>query len=159
EITMTPVHEAVLSILGGGGALFFRGLADRVVDQITAADSNGQSAQQPDAAGRIRSLNRVSDQAIAAAGWGLVWAGLLTNDTLAPLRTLLNAGKTWAPGPKAPGVPPDQAGLEQPAAVGRTGIPARNGGGPRNGAGSESGPGARGLSAGRMGRRPSLGRG
>ena len=30
EITMTPVHEAVLSALDGGGALFFRAIADRV---------------------------------------------------------------------------------------------------------------------------------
>ncbi len=31
EITMTPVHEAVLGVLEGGGALFFRAVADRVV--------------------------------------------------------------------------------------------------------------------------------
>ncbi len=30
EITTTPLHEAVLAALAGGGALFFRTLADRV---------------------------------------------------------------------------------------------------------------------------------
>ena len=30
EITMTPLHDAVLAALDGGGALFFRALADRV---------------------------------------------------------------------------------------------------------------------------------
>src|SRR6202034_3070202 len=30
EITFTPVHEAVLAALDGGGALFFRAIADRV---------------------------------------------------------------------------------------------------------------------------------
>ena len=102
EITMTPVHEAVLAVLDGGGALFFRGLADRVVARLTAA----QAGETP--ADRVRTLNRVSDQAIAAVLWDLVWAGLLTNDTLAPLRTLLGTGRAAAalkqsPGAQSPG--------------------------------------------------------
>jgi ATP-dependent helicase Lhr and Lhr-like helicase len=98
EITRTPVHEAVLSVLSGGGALFFRALADRVVDQLTAGKHGlasapgGKGSDGDDAAGRVRALNRVTDQAIAAAIWDLVWAGFVTNDTLAPLRTLLSAG-------------------------------------------------------------------
>ena len=53
-------------------ALFFRSLSDR----IGATD----------------------DGALAAALWDLVWAGLVTNDTLAPLRALLGAGgKARAP--------------------------------------------------------------
>ncbi len=44
EITMTPVHEAVLGVLGGGGALFFRGLADRVVARVIEA---GPPARRP----------------------------------------------------------------------------------------------------------------
>ena len=44
EITMTPVHEAVLSVLGGGGALFFRGLADRVADLVLAGDAGQEPA-------------------------------------------------------------------------------------------------------------------
>jgi ATP-dependent Lhr-like helicase len=67
DLTLTPVHASVLAALDGGQALFFRGLADR----ITVLDSELQQAM-----------------------WDLVWAGLLTNDTLAPLRALLGTGRT-----------------------------------------------------------------
>jgi ATP-dependent Lhr-like helicase len=69
-LTLTPVHQAVLDALGDGGALFFRTLSDRVNATVTA-----------------------SDQDLVAAVWDLVWAGLLTNDTLAPLRAALGAGR------------------------------------------------------------------
>ena len=72
EITMTPVHDAVLAVLEGGGGLFFRMLADRVAGMLRDHDWRG-----------------LSDMAVAAAIWDLVWAGRLTNDTLAPLRTVL----------------------------------------------------------------------
>ncbi|HEY2692290.1 MAG TPA: DEAD/DEAH box helicase, partial [Streptosporangiaceae bacterium] len=89
EITMTPVHEAVLAALDGGGALFFRALADRVDAQLRAAgDPPG------DPAGRAAAP--VTDQALAAAIWDLVWAGRLTNDTLTPLRTVLATGRPVA---------------------------------------------------------------
>ncbi|HEX9032674.1 MAG TPA: DEAD/DEAH box helicase [Streptosporangiaceae bacterium] len=101
EITMTAVHEAMLSVLAGGGALFFRGLADRVADLVTADAGSGPGAGDGSAAGRARALKQVTDQAVAAAIWDLVWAGFLTNDTLAPLRTVLGTGGSWAPGPKA----------------------------------------------------------
>ncbi len=48
-------------------ALFFRTLSDRV--------------------------GSTDDPALVAALWDLVWAGLVTNDTLAPLRALLGAGR------------------------------------------------------------------
>lgn len=67
EITMTPVHEQVLEALGGGGALFFRGLSDR--------------------------LGLLDDQALATALWDLVWAGRVSGDTLAPLRATLGSGR------------------------------------------------------------------
>ncbi len=151
EITMTPVHEAVLEALSGGGALFFRGLADRVVDKVTAADA--------------RALSRVSDQAVAAVIWDLVWAGLLTNDTLAPLRTLLGAGKSWSPAPEArsrPGAPRQSAPGTEPGA----GSTHRNG--RANGEGQPPGwqsalqspyASQRGPAAGRLTRRPGFGRG
>ena len=90
EITTTPLHEAVLGALSGGGALFFRTLADRV------------HALLPGAA-------PATDQALAAAIWDLVWGGRLTNDTLAPLRTVLGSGRPVAtaeadgPGRPVPG--------------------------------------------------------
>ncbi|MEV3920303.1 Lhr family helicase [Actinomadura coerulea] len=70
EITLTPVHQAVLDALGDGGALFFRTLSDRVNKQATAGDAD-----------------------LVTAVWDLVWAGHLTNDTLAPLRSALGSGR------------------------------------------------------------------
>ncbi|URN00055.1 DEAD/DEAH box helicase [Actinomadura madurae] len=70
EITLTPVHRAVLDALGDGGALFFRTLSDRVNRQVTANDAD-----------------------LVTAVWDLVWAGHLTNDTMAPLRAALGSGR------------------------------------------------------------------
>jgi ATP-dependent Lhr-like helicase len=56
---------ALLAGLESGSAVFFRALADRL----------------PDA----------SDDDVAAAIWDLVWAGALTNDTLAPVRARLDS--------------------------------------------------------------------
>jgi ATP-dependent Lhr-like helicase len=81
EITMTPVHEAVLDVLSGGGALFFRAIADRV------------AASRPDQSGKALAAN---DRDVSSAIWDLVWAGRLTNDTLAPLRTVLGTGRPVA---------------------------------------------------------------
>ncbi len=178
EITMTPVHEAVLSVLSGGGALFFRALADRVVDQLTAGKPGRASAPGGDgsdgreAAGRVRALNRVTDQAIAAAIWDLVWAGLVTNDTLAPLRTLLSAGKSWVPGPRPDGRAgpwPDSgtgAGSARPGGAGHgSGLPKSGGNGRDPASGRPPGGqpgfgfGTRGPAAGRLNRRPGFGRG
>ncbi|MEU4561761.1 ATP-dependent helicase [Actinoplanes sp. NPDC023936] len=63
EFAATPLHQSVLEALGDGQALFFRSLADRV--------------------------GSTDDTDLAAAVWDLVWAGHLTNDTLAPVRALL----------------------------------------------------------------------
>ncbi len=68
DITVTPLHEKVLDALSDGGAVFFRTLSDR-----------------------IGSLN---DGDLVTALWDLVWAGRLTNDTLAPLRARLGSGRT-----------------------------------------------------------------
>ncbi|WP_127940430.1 Lhr family helicase [Nonomuraea polychroma] len=67
EITMTPVHERVLELLGGGGALFFRGISDQ--------------------------LGSLDDQTLVSALWDLVWSGRLSGDTLAPLRATLGTGR------------------------------------------------------------------
>ena len=63
EIELGPVHQAVLDVLADGQALFFRSLSDRV--------------------------GLVDDTDLAEAIWDLVWAGYLSNDTIAPLRALL----------------------------------------------------------------------
>jgi ATP-dependent Lhr-like helicase len=67
EITLTPVHERVLELLGGGGALFFRGISDR--------------------------LGSLDDQTLVSALWDLVWSGRVSGDTLAPLRATLGTGR------------------------------------------------------------------
>ena len=64
---------------GGGGALFFRELADRAGRVLL---DDGEPAP--------------GDDAVSAAIWDLVWAGLLTNDTLAPLRARLGGGRGGA---------------------------------------------------------------
>ncbi|MGW5672545.1 Lhr family helicase, partial [Micromonospora sp. NPDC003776] len=75
-LALTPLHEAVLDALGDGQALFFRSLSDR--------------------------LGSTDDTALTAAIWDLVWAGHLTNDTLAPLRAVLGGGGAHRARPSAP---------------------------------------------------------
>ncbi|MGZ4447223.1 MAG: Lhr family helicase, partial [Nocardioides sp.] len=65
-LDLSPLHRSVLDALAPGGAWFFRQLADAV----------GSS----------------DDQALSAALWDLVWAGLVSNDTLTPLRALTRTG-------------------------------------------------------------------
>jgi ATP-dependent Lhr-like helicase len=89
----TPLHEAVLDVLDGGQALFFRGLSDRV--------------------------GSTDDSSLAAAVWDLVWAGLLTNDTLAPLRTVLGTGRTTHSSKRTP--------TRQRSRYGRLVMPTRTG--------------------------------
>ncbi|MGH8861093.1 MAG: Lhr family helicase, partial [Jatrophihabitantaceae bacterium] len=60
----------LLDALDPGTAVFFRALADRAGD--------------------------ADDDAVTAAVWDLVWAGRLTNDTLAPLRARLDGGSRTA---------------------------------------------------------------
>ncbi|MHA7985399.1 Lhr family ATP-dependent helicase [Rathayibacter sp. CAU 1779] len=62
EHSTDELQREVLSALGAGGAFFFRQLADAV--------------------------GSLEDDALATALWDLVWAGLVTNDTFAPLRAL-----------------------------------------------------------------------
>ena len=143
EITMTPVHEAVLAVLEGGGGLFFRMLADRVAGMLADHDWRG-----------------LSDTAVAAAIWDLVWAGRLTNDTMAPLRTVLGSGRPVYEGAQS-GPPPDRADLVRSGA----GAPVPGGGGapvpggvvaaglPTGRGGPPYGGGLRGGRPGRMGSR------
>ncbi|MEV5240691.1 ATP-dependent helicase [Streptomyces cinnamoneus] len=76
-LELSPLHRAVLDALSGGYGLFFRQIADRV----RAADP-----EAGEAAG--------TDVRIAEVLWELAWSGRLTNDTLAPLRSLLGSGRT-----------------------------------------------------------------
>ncbi|WP_090797569.1 ATP-dependent helicase [Asanoa ishikariensis] len=75
-LALTPLHDAVLSALSDGQALFFRTLSDRV--------------------------GSTDDAELVGAVWDLVWAGHLTNDTLAPLRAVLGAGGAHRSRPSTP---------------------------------------------------------
>ncbi len=115
EITLTPLHEAVLAALDGGGGMFFRMLADRA------------GALLPDGERR-----EAADAAVAAAIWDLVWAGRVTNDTLAALRTVLGTGRPVASSPA--GAQPPAArrrGVARPGSrgrgLGRPSMPSRTG--------------------------------
>ncbi len=66
--TVTPVHTALLEALSGGYGLFFRQL--------------------------VAHLPETPEPEIVEALWDLVWAGFVSNDTLAPLRALLGSGRT-----------------------------------------------------------------
>jgi ATP-dependent helicase Lhr and Lhr-like helicase len=61
EIDLTAAHRAILDTLAGGGAYFFRQLAQ----------------------------DGVGEAALKAALWELIWAGWVTGDTFAPVRAVL----------------------------------------------------------------------
>ncbi|MFJ4916854.1 DEAD/DEAH box helicase [Streptomyces sp. NPDC088726] len=72
-LELSALHESVLTALTGGYGLFFRQIADQV-----------RATTHPDC----------TDPQLADALWDLTWSGRLTNDTLAPLRSLLGSGRT-----------------------------------------------------------------
>jgi ATP-dependent Lhr-like helicase len=94
------VAFAVLEQLAAGQAVFFRGLSDLV--------------------------GATDDAALADVVWDLVWAGLLTNDTLAPLRTRLAGGGTHKRTPAPPRARVDRARYGRPR-LGRPAMPTRTG--------------------------------
>jgi ATP-dependent Lhr-like helicase len=127
DLVATPLHRALLSALGrpdltarpgvdavggsapgyaGGGAVFFRELADRAGRVLIDA---GEPAP--------------GDDAVVAAIWDLVWAGLLTNDTLAPLRSRLGGGRSGAHRTRRPAPRGRYAQLR----AGRPALPSRSG--------------------------------
>jgi len=89
DFAATPLHEAVLASLGGGQALFFRQLVDL---GIPGEPSPGNAA----------SGGTASEADALAALWDLVWAGLVSNDTLAPVRARLAGGGAHRSKPSAP---------------------------------------------------------
>jgi ATP-dependent Lhr-like helicase len=65
---LTEGETAVLDALAGGGAFFFRTLAD--------------------------TLGTTDDEQLLTDLWSLVWSGRVSGDTLAPVRALLSGGRT-----------------------------------------------------------------
>ncbi len=80
-VELSPLAVAVHEALEDRGALFFRQLSDAVATSTGGGLGN--------------------DTELLFAIWELVWAGKVTNDTLAPLRALVS-GAVRAPG-RAPG--------------------------------------------------------
>ncbi|WP_328536326.1 ATP-dependent helicase [Streptomyces sp. NBC_00344] len=72
-LELSALHESVFKVLSPGYGLFFRQIADEV-----------RATTHPDA----------TDTQLADAVWDLAWSGRLTNDSLAPLRSLLGSGRT-----------------------------------------------------------------
>ncbi|MDT4974624.1 MAG: ATP-dependent helicase Lhr and Lhr-like helicase, partial [Pseudonocardiales bacterium] len=81
------LERVIRAALPGDQALFYRAVADRVGLVAPTA----------------------SDDDITAAMWALVWAGALTNDTLAPVRALLGSGTRTAH-PRRPRAPRSRYG-------------------------------------------------
>ncbi|MGO1053103.1 ATP-dependent helicase [Crossiella sp. CA198] len=106
----TPLHTALLSTLDGG-ALFFRQLADRAGEILLS-----QAEPAP------------GDQAVLAGLWELVWAGLVSNDTLTPLRALVSGrGATHKPRASAPRGRYARLRAARPAMPSRSGPPTAGG--------------------------------
>ncbi|GAA2005916.1 ATP-dependent Lhr-like helicase [Nakamurella flavida] len=104
--------RAVLEVLSRGGAYFFRPLVDAAQTALLAAGGS-----------------RASDKEWEDVLWELVFAGLVTGDTLAPLRARLTSGST-AHKTAAPTARPRQrsmSGLALLSARGRAAPTARRG--------------------------------
>jgi ATP-dependent Lhr-like helicase len=127
DLTRTPLHEKILDALSDGGALFFRILSERIntpagsrspysrrTDRRPGAAPSSPADQAPQEAAAAE-VGRVGDQELVTALWDLVWAGHLTNDTLAPLRTMLGSGR--------PAHRPRTARRGRPVMPSRTGPP------------------------------------
>jgi ATP-dependent Lhr-like helicase len=95
DLASSPVAERVVEALEGGVALFFRSLAERV--------------------------GSTDDADLVTALWDLVWAGLVTNDTMAPLRTMLGRGR--APSRRRAPVGRYYRGAGRGASLSRSGPP------------------------------------
>jgi ATP-dependent Lhr-like helicase len=84
ELEFSDLHRAAIDALGADQALFARSLLERIRRQLAAGDEPGNSG----------SAGAPDDADVTAALWDLVWAGAITNDTLAPVRARLGGGRT-----------------------------------------------------------------
>ncbi len=75
-----PIHDALIAQLTGGGASFW-------ADLVGAAQRAGAAHD---------------DASVLAALWDLVWAGVVTNDSLAPLRAVLAGTRSRTGSARAP---------------------------------------------------------
>ncbi|TFC00446.1 ATP-dependent helicase [Cryobacterium adonitolivorans] len=97
ELDSTPLQREILATLGSGGGYFFRQLADSVGSQ--------------------------DDGALVEALWDLVWSGLVSNDTFAPVRSLVSGGSSAHSTRRAT----PRARLHRGRALPRPSLPSRQG--------------------------------
>jgi ATP-dependent helicase Lhr and Lhr-like helicase len=103
DVELSELHDNLLRVLSGGGGYFFRQLSDAV--------------------------SSTNDEQLTSALWDLVWAGHVTNDTIAPLRAHLHGRGTHRPRPGAPRArlgaraAPLRGGMRRPTMPTRTGPP------------------------------------
>ncbi|KAE8763826.1 DEAD/DEAH box helicase, partial [Georgenia thermotolerans] len=82
--TLTELHHHLLAALAGGGGRFFR---DLLPPDELGPDGHAASARPAE---------------VLEALWDLVWAGRVTNDTLAPVRARLGGGRPTHAAPRTP---------------------------------------------------------
>jgi ATP-dependent helicase Lhr and Lhr-like helicase len=100
ESPASPLHDAIRAHLASQGASFWNQLRAAAVD--------------------------ATDAELLAALWDLVWAGEVTNDSLAPLRALLGSGKSKAAAPQRSRPRPGRlTRIGPPAGAGRWSLVAR----------------------------------
>ncbi|NYG38512.1 ATP-dependent helicase [Janibacter alkaliphilus] len=104
---LDPVEEALLAALSGGGARFFRDLADDVARRFLDEQSEA-----------------VGDDRLVEALWSLVHRGLVTGDTLAPVRASLAGGRSSH---RTSRRPPSRGRYGSRPRLGRSGLPGRSG--------------------------------
>ena len=111
----TPLHRALRETLDAGGALFFRQLTERT--QAVLREGGEAETALPD------------DATLVAALWDLVWAGLATNDTLAPVRALVSGGGSRGSGGSRGGAHKQRRSPSRGryARLGRAPMPSRTG--------------------------------
>src|SRR6266508_1385618 len=102
-VELTPLAAAVREALAGRGAMFFRQLADAVGGaRFTGAPPWGSpDPSGPSGAPPWGSPAPSGDSELLLAVWELVWAGMVTNDTLVPLRALVAGGSRPAARPQS----------------------------------------------------------
>lgn len=98
---LSPLDRAVYEVLARGG-LFFQQIREALARYTAAAlEATGKPASDAGGAYPFTSAD------ISASLWNLAWAGLVTNDTFAPVRAVLAGGhsahklKQPAPAPRA----------------------------------------------------------
>jgi ATP-dependent Lhr-like helicase len=83
-----PLHTAILDVLRRGGAFFFAEL----VDAVRAAVPHHEGGEDRQAKATLDGPSTATADHILEALWDLVFAGLVTGDTLKPLRARLSGG-------------------------------------------------------------------